>query len=89
MTPEDLALTKQFLISPAASAKGLDILNTRVFKKGENSFVITVGSVSTEGNCEMTHDGVTFEIRYGEFAEYCREINAYLRKALPYVANER
>ena len=32
MTSDDLALTKEFLLSPEAVAKGLDILNTRVFK---------------------------------------------------------
>ena len=48
MTAEDLDLTKEFLLSPEAVAKGLDILNTRTFKKGENQYLLTVGSISED-----------------------------------------
>ena len=54
MSMEDLALTKEFLRSPECLAKGLDILNTRVFKKSDDVFMITVGSISEENNCTMT-----------------------------------
>lgn len=53
MTKEDLELTKEFLQSAEAVAKGLDILNTRVFKKSETEFLLTVGSISEEGSCTM------------------------------------
>ena len=53
MTTEDLKLTKEFLQSAECVAKGLDILNTRVFKKSDNEFLLTVGSVSVEANCTM------------------------------------
>ena len=48
MTAEDLTKTKDFLGSPEAVAKTLDILNTRVFKTGENQFLITVGSIDEQ-----------------------------------------
>ena len=57
MTQEDLNLTQEFLLSPEAVAKGLDILNTRTFKKSENQFLLTVGSISTEQNCSMEFKG--------------------------------
>mgnify|MGYP001626758118 CR=1 FL=1 len=53
MTSEDLALTKEFLLSPEAVAKGLDILNTRVFKNSESEFLITIGSINVDGDCTM------------------------------------
>lgn len=53
MTKEDLELTKEFLQSAEAVAKGLDILNTRVFKKSDSEFLLTVGSISEENNCNM------------------------------------
>ncbi len=51
MTSEDLTLTKEFLLSAEAQAKGLDVLNTRTFKKSDTEFILTVGSISTAGNC--------------------------------------
>lgn len=88
MTADDLALTKEFLQSPEAIAKGLDILNTRTFKKGENNFLLTIGSVSNEGNCSMEFKGKNFEVQFGEFARYLAEMNTYLERALQYVAND-
>ena len=88
MTQADLNLTQEFLLSPEAVAKGLDILNTRTFKKGEDQFLLTVGSISTEQNCTMEFQGKTFEVQFGEFASYLSEMNSYLQKALPYVAND-
>ena len=88
MTQADLSLTQEFLLSPEAVAKGLDILNTRTFKKDENQFLLTVGSIATEQNCTMEFQGKTFEVQFGEFASYLAEMNSYLQKALPYVAND-
>ena len=81
-------MTQEFLLSPEAVAKGLDILNTRTFKKSENEFLLTVGSIDTEQSCTMEFQGKTFEVQFGEFANYLKEMNSYLQKALPYVANE-
>ena len=88
MTEEDLDLTKEFLLSEECVAKGLDILNTRVFKKNDNEFLLTVGSISVEANCTMHYKDKIFEIKYGEFSAYLTEMNEYLVKALPYVAND-
>lgn len=78
MTEADLAVTKQFLLTPEAIAKGLDILNTRVFKTGDDRFLLTVGSATNEGGCEMSFNGKTFAVQFGEFSEYCREMNSFL-----------
>ena len=36
----------------------------------------------------MEFRGKIFEVQFGEFAAYLTEMNEYLRKALPYVAND-
>lgn len=36
----------------------------------------------------MTHAERTFEIRFGEFASYLKDMNYYLERALPYAAND-
>ena len=84
MTSEDLALVKEFLASGEAVRKGLDILNTRAFKVNDSEFLITVGSASADGSCNMTYQEKTFRVEFGEFSEYCADMNAYLAKALPY-----
>ena len=88
MTQKDLALTKEFLLSAEAVTKGLDILNTRVFKKSSIEFLLTVGSISSEGSCTMYFREYTFTVQYGEFSAYLKQMNSYLEKALPYAANE-
>ena len=85
MTPEDLNLTKEFLLSAEAVAKGLDILNTRVFKTSDTEFLLTVGAIqSVSGN--MEYKGKTFKLQE-EFGDYLAEMNSHLEKALPYAAN--
>mmetsp|Transcript_25914 Transcript_25914/g.34694 ORF Transcript_25914/g.34694 Transcript_25914/m.34694 type:complete len:148 (+) Transcript_25914:614-1057(+) len=76
------------MLSAEAVAKGLDILNTRVFKTSDSEFLITVGSANTDGSCSMSYGGKTFKIEFGEFKDYVSEMNSYLTKALPYVAND-
>lgn len=88
MTMEELELVKEFLLTPEAVDKGLDILNTRVFKQADNDFLITVASITQDGSCTMQYKDKTFNIQFGEFAEYLKEMNHYLEKALPYAANE-
>ena len=81
MTKEDLTLTQEFLLSPEAVAKGLDILNTRTFKKADNQFLLTVGSVTSE-NFTLEFKGSSFEVQFGEFSSYLTEMNQYLQQAL-------
>ena len=88
MTEEDLNLVSEFLASGECVRKGLDVLNTRAFKINDSEFLITVGSANTDGSCNMTYKEKTFRVEFGEFQEYCAEMNDYLTKALPYVANE-
>lgn len=45
MNQEDLKVVKEFLKS-----QKIDVLNTRTFKKSETHYLITVGSVMTEGS---------------------------------------
>lgn len=46
MTKEDLVLCKAFLKTNPVN--GLEIVNTRFFKKGQDEFVITVASVAMD-----------------------------------------
>lgn len=81
MTKADLALVDKF-----AAAQGIDILNTRAFKK-EGKYILTVGSAKVESKA-VDFEGSTFEIKHGEFAPYMEETVMYLKEALKYVANE-
>ena len=84
MTSEDHELVKNFL-----AHEKIDILNTRAFKRSDNDFLITVGSISEEASrTGVQFEGKTFEVKYGEFAPYLTEMNKYLEKAIPYAANE-
>ena len=81
MTKTDLALVDKF-----AAAQGIDILNTRAFKK-DGKYILTVGSAKVESKT-MDFEGSSFEIQYGEFSPYMEETVMYLKEALKYVANE-
>lgn len=78
MTVEDLQVNKEFLLSAEAVALGLDILNTRTYKQGENEFLLTVGSIAVDKNCTKQFKGKTFKIEFGEFSSYLAEMNRYL-----------
>ena len=78
VTKEDLALTQEFLKSDQAQAKGLNILNTRLFKTSESSNILTVASISTEQNCSMEFKDKIFKVQFGEFQSYLLQINKYL-----------
>mmetsp|Transcript_33012 Transcript_33012/g.50567 ORF Transcript_33012/g.50567 Transcript_33012/m.50567 type:complete len:188 (+) Transcript_33012:298-861(+) len=83
MTKEDLALVQEFLDS-----QKINILNTRVFKQGDK-FVLTVGSISKEGSKQdVDFKGHKFDIVFGEFSEYLKEMNAYLEEAVKYAGND-
>ena len=84
MTKEDLALTKEFL-----DDQKIDILNTRVFKKDDGKFVVTVGSIKSDhSKKDVEFKGTKFDVNYGEFSPYLEECNLYLSEALKYCANE-
>jgi hypothetical protein len=55
----------------------LDPLNTRVFKKQDGSFEITVGSVEKKTQTH-TFKNVNFTVSYGEFSSYLAETITYL-----------
>ena len=82
MTKADLDLVREFL-----SAKDINPLNTRAFKKPDGSYEITIGSIdqSTE---EHIFKDKTFRVIKGEFAEYLKEAIYYLAKARDYAAND-
>lgn len=84
----DLDLTKRFLKSEQCIARGLDILNTRVFKRAENDYILTVASASEKECCSVQFEGNSFELRFGEFSAYLEECKGYLEKALQFVAND-
>lgn len=84
MTSDDLKLVKEFL-----NSQKIDILNTRAFKQHDGKIVITVGSISTTSSKkDIEFKGVKFDIEYGEFSEYLKEVNNNLKEALKYCAND-
>jgi hypothetical protein len=68
MTKDDLNQIKEFLRN-----QKIPLQNTRAFKVGER-YLITVGSVSTDGSRVVEFCGKTFELRYGEFASYLEDV---------------
>ena len=72
MTKEDLELVSEFLVS-----EKIDILNTRAFKneENENHYVITVGSIQTQGSRTVSFKDKQFDVKYGEFAEFLTTMN--------------
>jgi len=68
---KDLKLVEQFVQS-----KGLELLNTRAFKKegkngAPNQFTITVGSVDTSKSVKgIKFKDAIFDLEYGEFSSF-------------------
>lgn len=83
MKKEDLKLVKEFLDN-----EEINILNTRAFKVDDRNFIISVGSINEDKNKIVSFKDKQFELRYGEFKEYLKEVNANLNKAIPFSANE-
>lgn len=84
MNKEDLDIVREFLLHMK-----IDVLNTRVHKTGDNHYLLTVGSVMTEGSKkDVEFKGKLFDVEYGEFASYLEETIYYLQRALPYAAND-
>ena len=82
MVQADLDLVKEFL-----AAEKINPLNTRVFKKADGSFDLTVGSIET-GTREVTFKDSLFRVIKGEFGPYLQEMNEYLSRAREYAAND-
>ena len=73
LNKEELKLIKEFLEN-----QKVDILNTRAFKEGDK-YIITVGSIETKNSKKnILYKGKKFDIEYGEFAEYLKEVTANL-----------
>jgi len=82
MTKEDLKL-----VSEVCQKEKVDILNTRAFKLENGTIKITVGSIEKHSR-NLEHAGHSFEIEFGEFSEYLKDMNFYLEQALKYCAND-
>lgn len=84
MKKEDLNLVKEFL-----DFEEIDVLNTRAFKDDNGKITITVGSIdSSKSKYNVKFKNHNFDIAYGEFAPYLKELNMYLGKAIKYADNE-
>lgn len=82
MKKADLKLVKEFLDS-----QNIDVLNTRAFLEN-GRYVITVGSIDTSKSRKgIQFKNKTFDIEYGEFADYLKLTVENLEKAIPYAAN--
>lgn len=85
MTKKDLKHVQDFM-----KHQNLSILNTRAFKTAKNHFLITIGSIDNKHSKKnILYKGMLFDIRYGEFAEYLKEVNQNLRRAMNYTANDK
>ena len=83
MTKGDLKLVQDFLKN-----QSIDILNTRAFKRN-GKYLITVGSISdAKSKKDLDFKGHKFDVQYGEFSEYLKESNLYIKEALKYAAND-
>lgn len=82
MSPDDLRAIQDVLMQEKVS-----ILNTRAFKQSNGEILITVGSIEPSSR-KVEFAGRTFEIRFGEFAGYLKEVNYYLERALEFCAND-
>lgn len=84
MNKTDLNLVKEFLDS-----KNISVLNTRAFKPKQNHFLITIGSISTQASKkDIKFKDATFDLQYGEFGSYLKDVNKNLLEAKKYAANE-
>ena len=73
ITREDLDLVHEF-----ARSNKFDLQNTRIFKE-DGRFKITVGSIKEDSSrYGLEFKGHTFDIVYGEFSPYLREVTRHL-----------
>jgi dipeptidyl-peptidase III len=84
LSKDELELCKAFMFQ-----EKIDPLNTRTFKIAPYHYMITVGSITTEGSfVNDDFKGSKFEVKFGEFAPYLEIMNGYLAKCKNYAANE-
>ena len=84
MTKTDLKLVQDFLKN-----QSIDILNTRAWKNSSDHFTISVGSIDSNGSASgIKFKNNVFDIQFGEFSAYLREVNRNLEKAIEFSANK-
>lgn len=53
-------------------------MNTRAFKEGDK-YIVTIGSIETKNSKKnIDFKGKKFDIEYGEFGEYLKDVTANL-----------
>lgn len=84
MNKNDLKEIKSFM-----KAQNMSLLNTRAFKMSDKHYLITVGSIDNKHSKKnIKYNGNLFDIKFGEFGGYLKEVNMYLKKAMNYTAND-
>ena len=84
MNSVDLKLVKEFL-----EDQQVDILNTRAFKKSDHHYIVTVGSINSDKTMRnIPFKGAEFDLEYGEFSSYLRDVVFYLKMAKEYASNQ-
>jgi dipeptidyl-peptidase-3 len=64
-------------------------LNTRAWKNNTNHFTISVGSINTNGSeSGIKFKNGVFDVQFGEFSAYLKEVNANLEMAMRFAAND-
>ncbi|KIY50904.1 hypothetical protein FISHEDRAFT_71212 [Fistulina hepatica ATCC 64428] len=75
-------------VQDAAEGLGIDVLNTRVRKNGPSDFTLLVASVDKTKSSVHSLEKLKLTIEYGDFSEHLAKVNAALKEALKYTANE-
>jgi hypothetical protein len=84
MDKEDLKHVRDFMKNQSMS-----LLNTRAFKVSAKHYIITVGSIDNHNTKRnIAFGGNKFDLKYGEFSGYLKEVNMYLKKAMNFTAND-
>lgn len=86
--PTDLEVAA---VQAAAEKFGVDVLNTRVKKDSPTNFTLLVASVETKSEThefEIGNNKGKLTIQYGDHADALAKVNAALKKAREFAANE-
>lgn len=84
MTKDDLAKVQGFM-----KHMNMSLLNTRAFKVHKGHYLITIGSIDTQDSRkDIEFKGDKFDLKFGEFSNYLKEVNMYLKKAMNYTNND-
>jgi dipeptidyl-peptidase-3 len=84
---DDVTKNEAQKIQEFMNKENISAFNTRLFKQGNNHFVLRLASAKSKAPIEHEYEGLKITITYGDHAPYMKRICENLEKCLPY-ANE-